>query len=211
MENKDINKLSVTLACPTNRGLQPKTFQCLLKLAAHGNYEWHIIVAEEGYSIAENRNYIAVQALNNKSDYLLMIDDDMVFPFDLLDKLIENKKDIIGVAYHSRGSKDKIKCVDAGIMSIAEISEKKYINLETETDPKYKDTFECYATGTGIMLIKCEILYKIPRPWFEFTFFENGKCKDGEDWNFCFKAKKSGFKIWTDPKIKVGHLGEMIF
>ena len=198
----------ITLAIPTNRGVNPRTMQCLLELVARGGYDFHILVPSEGYTIAENRNYIAVQALNNNSDYLLMIDDDMVFPPDILDKLIENKKDICGTAYHSRGSKDKIKCIE--IMSIAEVSEKKYINLETETDPKYKDTFECYATGTGIILIKCEIFYKILRPWFEFTYYDNGKCKDGEDWNFCFKAKKAGFQIWTDPKIKIGHLGEII-
>lgn len=203
------NKLKITLACPTNRGINPKTFQCLLELVVHGNYDWHIVVAEFGYTIAENRNYIAVQACNNNSDYLLMIDDDMTFPPDLLDKLLENQKDIVGVAYHSRGSSDKIKLVPE-IMSLAEVDKGKYINLETETDPKYKETFECYATGTGIILIKCEVFRKILRPWFEFTYFDNGKCKEGEDWNFCFRAKNSGFKIYTDPKIKIGHLGEVV-
>jgi GT2 family glycosyltransferase len=202
---------TVTIACPTNRGIQPKTFQCLMELVAHGGYNFHIVVASEGYTIAENRNYIAVQALNNKSDYLLMIDDDMVFPPDTLDKLISNKKDICGVAYHSRGSSYKIKIVPGEIMAIAEPVKGKYINLETETDPKYKDVFECYATGTGIILIKCDVFYKIKRPWFEFSFHETGQCKEGEDWNFCFKAKDKGFKIYTDPTIKVGHIGEIIY
>ena len=205
--------MKISLAIPTNRGLQPKTMQCLLELVAFGNnkYKWDILIAENGYTIAENRNYIAVQALNNNSDYLLFIDDDMTFPPDLLDKLIASQKDIIGVAYHSRGSSAKIKVVPGDIMSIAEVDKGKYINLETETDPKYKYVFECYATGTGIILIKCDVFKKIPQPWFEFTYFENGKCKEGEDWNFCLKAKEAGFKIWTDPIIKVGHLGEIIY
>lgn len=202
--------MKITLSIPTNRGIQPQTMQCLLELVAHGGYEFHIIVAEEGYTIAENRNYIAVQALNNKSEYLLSIDDDMTFPPDTLDKLLANQKEICGTAYHSRGNANRMKCI-GGIMSIAEISEKKYINLETNTDPKYKDTFECYATGTGIILIKCEIFYKIPRPWFEFEWHPTGQCKEGEDWVFCLKAKKQGYKIWADPKIKVGHLGQIIY
>jgi len=201
--------MKITLAIPTNRGLQPKTMTCLLELVAHGGYDFHVLVPSEGYTIAENRNYIAFQALNSKSDYVLMIDDDMTFPPDTLDKLISNQKDIVGVAYHSRGSTDKIKIVP-DIMSIAEVDKGKYINLETETDPKYKDVFECYATGTGIILIKCDVFRKIPQPWFEFTFFENGKCKEGEDWNFCFKAKEAGFKIYCDPRISVGHIGEYI-
>lgn len=202
--------MKITIAVPTNRGINAKTMQCLLELVARGGYDFHIIVPSEGYTIAENRNYTAVQACRNKSDYLLMIDDDMVFPPDTLDKLLSNKKDICGVAYHSRGSTDQIKIVPEGIMSIAEVDKGKYINLKTETDPKYKDTFECYATGTGIILIKCQIFYKIPQPWFEFTYHDNGNCKEGEDWNFCFKAKDAGFKIWTDPKIIIGHLGDVI-
>lgn len=202
--------MKVTIAIPTNRGINPDTLQCLLELIAHGGYDFNIIVASEGYTTAENRNYIAVQAANDKSDYLLMIDDDMSFPANTLDKLISNGKDICGVAYHSRGSADKIKIVPDGIMSIAEVDKGKYINLETETDPKYKDVFECYATGTGIILIKCSVFRTIPQPWFEFTFYPNGKCKEGEDWNFCFKAKEKGFKIYTDPTIPVGHWGEVL-
>ena len=185
--------------------------QCLMELVAHGGYDFYIIVAEEGYTTAENRNYIAVQAANNKSDYLLMIDDDMVFPPDTLDRLLANQKDICGVAYHSRGSKDKIKRVPGDIMAIAEVDKGKYINLEKETDPKYKQTFECYATGTGVILIKCEVFRKVPQPWFEFTYYDNGKCKEWEDWNFCFKAKKYGYKIYTDPTIEIKHLGEIIY
>ena len=201
----------ISIAIPTNRGINPKTFQCLLELIAHGGYDFHIIVAEEGYTIAENRNYIAVQALNNKSDYLLMIDDDMTFPPDTLDTLVANKKDICGVAYHSRGSNRRMKCVDTEIMSIAEVERKKYINLETNKDLKYKKTFECYATGTGIILIKCDIFLKIPRPWFEFEWYSTGQCKEGEDWVFCIKAKKQDIKTFADPTIKVGHLGEKIY
>jgi len=199
----------VTLAVPSNRGINPKTMQCLLELVIHGGYEFEILVAEEGYTIAENRNYIAVQACNNGSDYLLMIDDDMTFPPDTLDKLMSNQKDICGVAYHSRGSTDIIKKVP-DIMSIAEVDKGKYINLEEETDEKYKKTFECYATGTGIILIKTDVFKKVPAPWFEFTYHDNGKCKEGEDWNFCFKAKDNNYKIYCDPTIKVGHIGERI-
>lgn len=203
--------MKISVACPTNRGFQPRTMQCLLELVAQGGYNFHIVVAEEGYTIAENRNYIAVQTLNNKSDYLLMVDDDMTFPPVVLDRLIANQKDICGTAYHSRGSKNRMKCVETEIMSIAEVEKKQYINLETNTNPKYKKIFECYATGTGIILIKCEIFYKIPRPWFEFEFYPTGQCKEGEDWVFCIKAKKYNIKTFTDPTIKVGHLGERIY
>jgi len=199
--------MNISIAVPTNRGIQPKMLESLLELLAVTEHQINIIVAEEGYTIAENRNYCAIQALNAKSDFLLFVDDDMTFEPGTLDKLVANNKDICGVAYHPRCGADRLKWLD----------ETHHINLETNNDPKYKDVFECHATGTGIVLIKCDILYKIPRPWFMFDYFDDpddpnaGQTKKGEDWWFCEKAKDHGFKTWTDPTIKVGHLGEKIY
>lgn len=195
--------MKIAIGILTNRGFQPKTFQCLLELveANKSKYELDIILAENGYTIAENRNYLAVQALNKKCAYILMIDDDMTFEPSLIDDLISNKKDIIGVAYHPRTDmQGKLKFLD----------ETHYIKLEQSTDPKYKKTFECHATGTGIILINCEVFRKTPRPWFAFETYETGCNKLGEDWYFCKEAKEAGYKIFTDPRIKVGHLGEVI-
>jgi len=197
-------KLKITIGVPTNRGVRPKTAESLLKLVAYGkvDYEFHILVPENGYTIAENRNYLATQALNNNSDYLLMVDDDMVFESDLLDRLLENEKDIIGVAYHPRTDmQGKIKFLD----------ETHFIKLEESDDPKYKTTFECHATGTGIILIKCEVFRKVPQPWFMFEYYNTGQVKLGEDWYFCEATKKAGYKIFTDPTIPVGHLGEKVY
>src|SRR3990167_7445682 len=193
--------LKITLACPSNRGIRPKTAEALLRLVAHGGYEFHCIVPEHGYTIAENRNYIAVQALNNNSDYLLMCDDDMTFPPNLLDVLIADKKEIMGVAYHPRSETGQI---------IKYLDETHTVKLEQSTDPKYKKTFQCYATGTGIILIKCEVFKKIDRPWFEFEWYPTGQCKQGEDWIFCIKAGKENIQTWANPTIKVGHIGEVI-
>ena len=196
------DKTKITIAVPTNRGFQPETFQCLLELIAEvsSKYNLHLICPEHGYTIAENRNYIVVQALNNKSEWLLMIDDDMTFPPDTLDKLISNDKDICGVAYHPRCDLDRMKAID----------ETHYVNLEKNKDPKYKDVFECHATGTGIILIKTSIFLKIKRPWFQFEYHPTGQCKLGEDWYFCENAKKFNIKTFADPTIKVGHIGEKI-
>src|SRR3990167_761668 len=179
--------IKVSIGVPSNRLIQPKTAECLMTLVAHGGYEFHFVVASEGYTVAENRNYIAVKALNYKSDYLLFIDDDMTFPHDLLDSLIAVDKDIVGVAYHPRSETGKI---------IKFLDETHTVRLEETDDPKYKVPFKCHATGTGIVLIKTYIFMKVPRPWFDFIFNENGSCAKGEDWYFCEKAAKSGFEIW---------------
>ncbi len=194
--------MKITLAVPTNRRVNPETAQCLLELVAQGGYDFHIVIAEEGYTVAENRNYITFKALNNESEYLMMVDDDMTFEPDTLKKLLAVEKDIVGVAYHPRTDSGKItKYLD----------EIHAVVLEETDDPKYKKPFKCHATGTGIILIKCEIFKQIPRPWFMFEYYDTGQCSKGEDWYFCEKAKEHGFETWTEPRIKVGHLGEIIY
>lgn len=190
----------VTIAIPSNRRVSPQTTQSVLDLITRGGYDFHLIVASEGYTIAENRNYIAVQALNAKSDYLLMADDDMSFEPETLDKLIKVGKDICGVAYHPRADTPITKYTD----------ETHFIKLEENTDPKYKKPFKCHATGTGIILIKVDVFKKVPRPWFFFEWFDSGQCKQGEDWGLCIKAKEYGIETWCDPTIVVGHWGEKI-
>ena len=32
-----------------------------------------------------------------------------------------------------------------------------------------------------------------------------------EDWAFCQRAKDAGFKVWLDPSIRVGHIGQTMF
>lgn len=194
--------MRITIACPTNRGINPITMQCLMDLVGQSKHELHVIIPEEGYTIAENRNYTAFQALKNKSEYLLMVDDDMTFEPDILDRLLENKKEICGVAYHPR-------CETGTITKY--LDETHAVNIEQSDDPKYKDTFECWATGTGIILIKCDIFLKMEQPWFAFKYHKTGQCKLGEDWYFCENAKKIGIKTYADPKPKVGHQGEVIY
>ena len=181
---------NILIVVCTNRGVQPQTMQCLMDL--EGDFD--VLVCEEGYTIAENRNYASVQAINGKYSWMLFVDDDMTFEPGLIEELIINDKDICGVTYRPR-------CDD---------SNKKTYHETHRDNLKSDKLFETDGVGTGIMLIKTKILLNIPRPWFDFEWFENGCCKMGEDWMFCKKAKASGFKVWCNPTISVGHLGEKI-
>ena len=170
---------------------------------AYGEYEFHCICPSEGYTIAENRNYIANQALQYGSDYLLMVDDDMVFDSDLLDRLIANDKDICGVAYTPRTENAvSTKYLDATHCQVLD---------EHENDPENQQVRECYATGTGIILIKTSVFRRMTQPFFMFEYYDNGCVKTGEDWWFCIKAKEFGIQTWFDPTVRVGHLGEKLY
>ena len=162
-------------------------------------------MCEQGYTVAENRNYAVVQAQKNKSDYLLFIDDDMTFPEDTLDTLLAHGKDIVGVKSYSRvlPLKPTVGLFDenGGYMS-----PEVYPFWEKEIPT---ELFKAYHVGTGLMLINMKVFDKIKSPYFEFTYHENGMVNNGEDGNFCIKAREAGYKINVFADVKIGHIGSL--
>jgi len=199
--------MNITLAVCTNRGVRPKTAGALLELVAHATRKGHdmdILVAERGYTIAENRNYCVVQAKKNGSDYLFFVDDDMIFPPDTLDVLLSHDKDVIGVNSYSR-------CLP--LSSTVGLMDKngKYMHPDKHTAWEMQvpnGLFEAYFVGAGVLLIKMSVFEKITSPYFHFTTDKNGQVVDGEDGSFCKKVKNEGMHIWCDGSIPIGHLGE---
>lgn len=198
----------ITLAVCTNRGVKPKTLGALLDMVAHSKgIDFHILVAEQGYTIGENRNYCVVQAQRNKSDYLLFVDDDMTFPVDTLDRLLAHDKDVIGVNSYSR-------CLPlsstVGLMDAK--GEYMHPSKHTEWEMRIPDgLFKAYFVGAGVMLINMNVFGKIKKPYFTFTYDNNGQVIHGEDGNFCNNVKKAGMDVWCDSSIEIGHIGEYIY
>ncbi len=191
-------KILIGVAC--NRQIKVKTLESIFGIVNKSPYDLGLTVATQGFTISENRNVLATQAARDKYDYLLFIDDDMTFEADLLDRLLTHQKDIVVVAYHPRFKVDKstVKTLDK-------------THIITLKGKESKELFECKAVGTGIMLIKTEIFLKIPRPWFKMKTARTGMTLQGEDWYFCYQARKAGFSVYCDPVVEVGHLGDFVY
>jgi len=84
------------------------------------------------------------------------------------------------------------------------------MNHETvESISKRRKPFTVDYTGFGWVLIKKGVFENLEYPWFapKMQVFESGAVQDmcGEDVSFCLDAIDKGFKIWCDPRIRVGH------
>ena len=197
--------MRITLAIPTNRGVRPKTVQALLDLVAYSKaHDFHIVVAEKGYTVAENRNYIVVQAKRNNSDYVLFVDDDMVFPPETLEMLLATGKDIVGVASNSR-------CLPPS-PTVGQMDENGNYKDPDRHSPRQmqlpKELFEAYFVGGGVLLVNMGVFTQLPAPWFRFETDENGMVTTGEDGYFCKTAREHHIGVWCEPRIPIGHLGE---
>lgn len=194
-------EIKICIGLLSNRGFEQQMVLSLMKMikfSSHRNI--HFEVVSEGYTIAENRNSLAAKSCQNKCTHLLMIDDDMIFPENTLEILLQQDKDLIGVLYNPRQFSD-------GYMVNAILDKNKRIKKEDLP----KEPFECYGVGFGTVLIKTELFYKIERPWFDWETYETGMIKNGEDFYFCNKAREAGYGIWCEPSLQTGHIGKFVY
>lgn len=159
----------------------------LLNLLFHLSQTHQIcfLINDSVADLPTKRDILANQALSQDADYLLWLDSDMSFNADLFDRLLKHDKDIVSGVY-----------VDRYGVVINKLVGQKPIPIDMLRQDKLIDT---ESTGFGCILIKAEVFKRLKKPWFKWS---HGRC---EDWNFCIKARKSGFKVWTDPTVFVSH------
>lgn len=197
--------IKVMVAIVSNRQVRPKTVLSLMRMIAYTDYSVYPFIAEEGYTTGENRTVCAIEAQKQKCTHLLFIDDDMTFEHDTLDRLMTHKKDVVGVWSFSR------TLPLSPTMMFLDESGENYLPQDKMTAEQLKrrtELFECFAVGMGVALIDMSIFPLLNKPWFTFKVHELGKVQVGEDAWFCAQVKMAGYRIWCDPTLSVGHLGE---
>lgn len=149
------------------------------------------------------REEMAKAALEKDCDYLFMIDDDMIAPDDLFERLYADDKDIVAPLAFTRNFPHKpvmYSCIEGWDPVI---QREHFTNFAVMKYPKDR-LVQCDAVGFGAVLIKTEVLKKMERPWFMNPY------KTGEDINFCYQARKVGAQTWMDTRIKLGHVSHPI-
>jgi len=196
--------MKTLIGIPTNRLLQPQMVTSLINLVKK-NPDVDVVLATQGYTIAENRNFLVAQAIKGGYTHLLMIDDDMIFPENTLEQLASHDKDITGVIAHSRALPlmPVVEFFDDNELSDADRLLGRR-NIPTEL-------FQCKAVGGGVVLVNMRIFKEWQEHWFDTEVYPTGMTKTGEDSWFCYEAQKRGFEVWCDPSLKIGHIGNYIY
>jgi 2-polyprenyl-3-methyl-5-hydroxy-6-metoxy-1,4-benzoquinol methylase len=144
------------------------------------------------------RNSIFKSFKNSDMNYLLTIDSDMIWEKEGLEQaynLIQHDEvDIVTGIYHTK-SKPHLP-----VIKKLDLNSGAY-NIYMDWDDK---PFEVDGAGMGFMLIPKYVIEELEMPYCDW---EGGF---SEDLNFCLKAKLAGFRLWADPSIQLGHIGQKV-
>lgn len=141
------------------------------------------------------RNRLVQQSLEIGSEWLWFLDDDHVFPPDLLLRLLAHDQPVVAALYLQRQ-------VPFAPVAYSHREGDKYVPLVLP-DLEPDACVEVRAAGTGGMLIRSEVFRAVSEPWFE-----HGAAS--EDLIFCEKARAAGFTIHCDLAARLGHLTSTI-
>lgn len=197
----------ILVGMPAGRDIPVLTARSLLEWRGKGKATSLFMFKLDTY-IEKARNELVWNAVNEKATHLMMIDSDMVFPPDGIDKLLAHDVDIVGGLYYGRMHPKAMAFYKNGDGTVS--------NFDPKTKP---GLHEVDFVATGFMLINMNVFKKLEPPFFTFTynpeFFglnnQGMLTPTGEDSYFCLSAKAAGFKVYVDNTITLGHVGERMY
>lgn len=145
------------------------------------------------------REKAAEEALRGNFDYLYQIDDDMICPDDLFERLYRHNVDIVAPLAFTRNPPHQPVAYTNKAMWDTQNRCESFVNDTIQNYPK-NTLFRCDAVGFGAVLIKVDVIRKMRPPYFMST------TGTGEDILFCYNATKIGAKVYMDSSTKLGHL-----
>jgi len=143
--------------------------------------------------VIDSRNILRKYFLDNEYDYFLSLEQDVVPPKDVIERLLKHGKEITGGLYFYLGDDKKTLLPMLWVHYNDDYAKRLMFNEIPENE-----LIEVVTCGLGCVLIKREVLEKI-----EFRHV-----KDEEPWDdlwFCEDARKKGFKVYVDTSVKCKH------
>lgn len=172
-----------TIAIPHSHFSAPYPFiKSLVKFLTETKLNIEVIF-KEGALIEDNRNSLLYLA---KGDFLIFIDTDMTFTTQDVERLVEQKKDIVcGLYFRGQPPHEPLIIKDDVIV-------REYMSgLTIEVD----------ACAMGFTYISRNVIEKMKED-LPFKRIDDY----GEDISFCKRAKEKGFEIYCDTSIQPKHL-----
>ena len=164
---------------------------------------------------ADLRRGIHQKPFDGKVQYthLLWIDSDSVWtPQNLVDLLGRNV-DVVAGHYllHDQSGYATVSLKDWDLDYYKKNGKFKYLtddDIKRETEKDKNALIETAYTGFGFLLMKKGVMESLDYPWFISMALDAGdEVADitSEDVSCCLRLREKGYKVWVDPKVRIGH------
>ena len=199
------------ISIPSYRFVHVEAVHCMFSLlSADDDGRLLALHGGEGF-VGRARNQIVSRFLESDFDELLMIDSDILYTPQDVDRIASHDVPIVA-GFYPKKAPGKTVWVANHLNKNEKLTEDGLIKVET--------------IGTGFMKIQRAVLEKMRDSGLaaryivdgtdivEYEFFPfrvvNGKLRS-EDWAFCDNAHDLGFPIYGDSKCVLRHLGAAIY
>ncbi len=192
----------ILIGIPCYKTISVKTAFSLIEMIKNTPHHELQVIFQDGVFVHQNQNNIVDYAVENGFDYVFLVEHDMIFEPETLNKLLADDKDIICANYNFRSEPRQ--------SMVFRFNEKGELeNIPQRELPK--ETFKAGAIPTGLTLIKTSVFAKLKKPYFFYEYTNEGVMKSSQDVYFCLKAREAGLEIWCNPTIETAHQGECLY
>ncbi len=155
-----------------------------------------------GTGLAMNRIKLCKKAVEKDFTHILFLDDDMKFPMHTLLMFLKHEKELIAANCARKELPPRSTAKDFDDAGSCVWTRRRSTGLQ-----KVK------SVGTAVMLIKTDLLKRLPQPWFAEVYNPETETSTGEDVFFCNLAREHGADVWIDHDIskEVEHMGGFEF
>jgi len=212
----------VLVGCPTSehKNYALKEYAIGIKSLSYGNFD--VLIADnsenDGYinkikelklpvvkgpysefakqRIVDSRNILRERVLNENYDYFLSLEQDVIPPKDVIQRLLSHGKEIVSGVYFTYPVSNKGSALTPLLWKK---DGKDAIKFLSEKEISANRLIEVAACGLGCVLIHKDVLKKI-------KFRHDKKFEGFDDIWFGYDTFNAGFKIFADTSIKCKHL-----
>lgn len=149
-------------------------------------------------AVAKGRRLVIGDAIEGGFTHALCIDDDMMFPPEALEVMIDRGKPFVAANYLGKhGTNTAIVLSDKDLECDTPVSSKGKTGIE-----------EVHRVGFGLVLFELEPVRAMRQPIFTMPWIVERETELGEDYYFCLQWRKTGNGIWVDHDVsnKVQHI-----
>lgn len=152
--------------------------------------------------LINQREHLIEQAIKVKSDWVLWLDSDMMFPSTTLLRLLSHNEDVVACNYMKRSHPFKsVSFIDTNDWE-------SWVPLKSQDE-----LVTVEATGMGCLLMKTSLFQDLHKPYFEYTYQSITKDWIGEDFTLFKKLKKIGVQPKIDMNLsnEIYHIGTFAY